>query len=86
MQENDELEVEPTSDAVKAWTQRCNASAENKVWLRCNNWYMKSTKSDVEAGRERSQGMWMESYETYLQHLLGGAGGEAETLLRFNHG
>lgn len=86
MQENDELEVEPTSDAVNAWTQRCNASAENKVWLRCNNWYMKSTKSDVEAGRERSQGMWMESYETYLQHLLGGAGGEAETLLRFNHG
>ena len=34
---------------------------------------MKSTKSDVEAGRERSQGMWMDTYETYLQHLLGGA-------------
>jgi hypothetical protein len=44
---------------------------------------MKSTKSDVEAGRERSQGMWMDTYETYLQHLLGGAGGSQDSLLRF---
>ena len=43
---------------------------------------MKSTKTDVEAGRERSQGMWMETYETYLQHVLGGAG-DQDTLLRF---
>ena len=27
--------------------------------------------------------MWMETYETYLQHLLGGAGGDQDTLLRF---
>ena len=39
---------------------------------------MKSTKSDVEAGRERSQGMWMDTYETYLQHVLGGAGGSQD--------
>ena len=71
------------AEAVADWTQRCNASADGKVWLRCNNWYMKSTKTDVEAGRERSQGMWMETYETYLQHLLGGAGGTQDTLLRF---
>ena len=76
-------EVEPRAEAVADWTQRCSASADGKVWLRCNNWYMKSTKTDVEAGRERSQGMWMETYETYLQHLLGGAGGTQDTLLRF---
>ena len=76
-------EVEPRAEAVADWTRRCNASADGKVWLRCNNWYMKSTKTDVEAGRERSQGMWMETYETYLQHLLGGAGGTQDTLLRF---
>jgi cation diffusion facilitator CzcD-associated flavoprotein CzcO len=83
MRKQGENEVEPTAAAVADWTQRCNASADGKVWLRCNNWYMKSTKSDVKAGRERSQGMWMDTYETYLQHVLGGAGGSQETLLRF---
>ena len=78
-----ETEVEPRAEAVTAWTERCNNTADGKVWLRCNNWYMKSTKSDVEAGRERSQGMWMDTYETYLQHLLGGAGGPQDSLLRF---
>ena len=43
-------EVEPTEEAVAAWTALCNASADGKVWLRCNNWYMKTTKTDVEAG------------------------------------
>jgi cation diffusion facilitator CzcD-associated flavoprotein CzcO len=75
--------VEPTPEAVQGWTERCNATADGKVWLRCNNWYMKSTKSDVAAGRERSQGMWMDTYESYLQHLLGAAGGEPDSLLRF---
>ena len=83
MQEQGKSEVEPTAAAVADWTQRCNASADGKVWLRCNNWYMKSTKSDIEAGRERSQGMWMDTYETYLQHVLGGAGGSQDALLQF---
>lgn len=83
MQEQGQSEVEPTPAAVADWTQRCNASADGKVWLRCNNWYMKSTKSDIEAGRERSQGMWMDTYETYLQHVLGGAGGSQDALLQF---
>jgi hypothetical protein len=77
-------EVEPSEEAVADWTTRCNASADGKVWLRCNNWYMKSTKTDVEAGRERSQGMWMGSYEEYLRHFLGGAGGAREDLLHFS--
>ena len=54
-----------------------------KVWLRCNNWYMKTTKSDAAAGRERSAGMWMGSYPEYLRHLLGGEGGSPEELLAF---
>jgi hypothetical protein len=45
---------------------------------------MKTTKTDVEAGRERSQGMWMGSYEEYLRHFLGDAGGAREDLLRFS--
>jgi len=77
-------EVEPTPQAAEEWTQRCNNSADGKVWLRCNNWYTKSTKSDVSAGRERSQGMWMDTYESYLQHVLGGAGGDTDTLLKFS--
>jgi hypothetical protein len=45
---------------------------------------MKTTKTDVEAGRERSQGMWMGSYEEYLRHFLGGIGGAREDLLHFS--
>ena len=45
---------------------------------------MKSTKTDQQAGRERSQGMWMESYEDYLKHLLGAEGGGTERLLTFS--
>ena len=44
---------------------------------------MKSTISDFDAGRERSQGMWMDTYETYLQHVLGGVGGSQDELLQF---
>lgn len=84
MRDAGENEVEPTLEAVAAWTERCNATAEGKVWLRCNNWYTKSTKSDEKAGRERSLGMWMDTYETYLKHLLGDAGGSKDSLLRFH--
>ncbi len=84
MKVDQKLEVEPTMNAVEAWTDRCEASSEGKVWLRCNNWYTKSTKSDEQAGRTRSSGMWMENYESYLQHLLGEEGGAPETLLNYS--
>ena len=84
MKADQKLEVEPTLNAVEAWTDRCEASSEGKVWLRCNNWYTKSTKSDEQAGRSRSSGMWMENYESYLQHLLGEEGGAPETLLNYS--
>ena len=84
MKADQKLEVEPTVNAVEAWTDRCEASSEGKVWLRCNNWYTKSTKSDEQAGRSRSSGMWMENYESYLQHLLGEEGGAPETLLNYS--
>ena len=45
--------------------------------------YMKSTKTDVAAHRERAAGMWMESYADYLQHLLGEKGGTQDELLRY---
>ena len=83
MRDEGSVEVEPSRDAVEAWTERCNATAEGKVWLRCNNWYLKTTKTDANAGRERSAGMWMESYNEYLQHVLGGKGGEQRDLLVF---
>lgn len=83
MRDSGEHAVEPRQGAVDAWTARCNDTADGKVWMRCNNWYMKTTKSDVQAGRERSQGMWMDTYEEYLQHLLGSAGGAPESLLQF---
>ena len=76
--------VEPTADAVQAWTATCTHAAEGKVWLRCNNWYMKTTKTDVAAGRERSVGMWMGPYDVYLQHLLGGRGGAQDELLQYS--
>ncbi|MEE4280818.1 MAG: hypothetical protein V2I41_02675, partial [Pseudomonadales bacterium] len=75
--------VEPSQDAVERWTSLCEASSDGKVWLRCNNWYMKSTKSDAAAGRERSAGMWMGSYADYLKHVLGNEGGKPEELLNF---
>ena len=39
----------------------CGKSSDGKVWLRCNNWYMKTTKTDAAANRERSVGMYMVS-------------------------
>ena len=75
--------VEPSAQAADAWTNLCEQSSEGKVWLRCNNWYMKTTKSDAAAGRERSAGMWMGSYEDYLRHLIGHEGGERDDLLVF---
>ena len=48
-----------------------------------NNWYMKSTKTDAAAGRERSSGMWMASYADYLKHVLGHEGGAPEALLTY---
>ena len=76
--------VEPSKAAVEQWTDLCSSTAEGKVWLRCNNWYMKTTKTDADAGRERSTGIWMETYTEYLQHLLGGKGGTLEELLDFS--
>jgi cation diffusion facilitator CzcD-associated flavoprotein CzcO len=76
--------VEPSRQAVEAWTERCDASAEGKVWLRCNNYYTKFTKSDAAAGRERASGMWMESFHEYLRYLLGAKGGTRDELLRFS--
>ena len=69
---------------MKNWTALCTSTAEGKVWLRCNNWYLKTTKSDTAAGRERSSGMWMESYNEYLQHVLGGRGGAQDELLEYS--
>ncbi|HSG91419.1 MAG TPA: NAD(P)/FAD-dependent oxidoreductase [Pseudomonadales bacterium] len=75
--------VEPTREAADAWTRLCESSSEGKVWLKCNNWYMKTTKTDAAAGRERSAGMWMGSYPDYLRHIIGGEGGTRDELLRF---
>jgi cation diffusion facilitator CzcD-associated flavoprotein CzcO len=77
-------QVEPFKKAVADWTELCTSSAEGKVWLRCNNWYLKTTKTDAAAGRERSSGMWMDTYEEYLHHVLGGKGGALEDLLEYS--
>jgi len=84
MQAAGHTEVEPTTQAVGAWTDLCNSTSEGKVWLRCNNWYMKTTKTDAKAGREVSAGMWMASYADYLQHVLGEKGGSQDELLQFS--
>ncbi len=84
MKTNGNSEVEPETTAVARWSERCTETAEGKVWLKCNNWYTKSTKTDEQAGRARSRLMWMESYQTYLQHLLGGADGSRDELLVFS--
>ncbi len=76
--------VEPTLEAVEKWTEKCTNSVEGKVWLRCNNWYLKTTKTDTAAGREVSVAMWMETYDEYLHHLLGARGGTQDELLRFD--
>jgi cation diffusion facilitator CzcD-associated flavoprotein CzcO len=83
MQSAGQIEVEPSHEAVEDWTALCNTTSDGKVWLRCNNWYMKSTKTDVEKGRERSSGMWMNSYIDYLKHVLGHEGGKPDDLLQF---
>ena len=76
--------VEPTAAAVAAWTRKCEASSEGKVWLRCNNWYMKTTKTDAAQDRPRASTMWMESYPAYMKQLRGGVGGTQEELLEFS--
>jgi cation diffusion facilitator CzcD-associated flavoprotein CzcO len=83
MKKSSHLTVEPGASGVKNWTDMCESSSEGKVWLRCNNWYMKTTKTDSAAGREMSSGMWMGSYIDYLKHLLGEEGGAKEELLNF---
>ena len=45
---------------------------------------MKGTKDDESAGRSRSKAMWMASHESYLNHLLGGAEGHQDELLKFS--
>ena len=84
MKADKKSQVEPTKQAVEAWTDLCEASSAGKVWLRCNNWYMKSTKTDAAKGRERSSGMWMGNYADYLKHVLGNEGGPKEKLLQFS--
>jgi cation diffusion facilitator CzcD-associated flavoprotein CzcO len=84
MRDSGHLQVEPSKQAVENWTDLCTSTAEGKVWLRCNNWYLKTTKSDTAAGRERSSGMWMESYNDYLQYVLGGKGGTQDELLEYS--
>jgi hypothetical protein len=83
MKQKNQYEVEPTEQAVEDWTELCEDSSDGKVWLRCNNWYMKTTKTDVAKGREKSSGMWMETYAEYLQHVLGEKGGSREKLFAF---
>ena len=83
MKDGNRLEVEPTHEAVENWTALCEHSSEGKIWLRCNNWYMKTTKTDAAAGRERSAGMWMGTFPDYLKHLAGNESGAPEKLLRF---
>lgn len=75
--------VEPLKDAVTHWSALCLASANDKVWLRCNNWYLKTTKTDAALETERSSGMWMETYEDYLDHMLHGKAGTQDELLEF---
>ena len=84
MKKDGYCEVEPKQEAVARWSNKCNETAEGKVWLQCNNWYTKSTKTDEKAGRQRSRLMWMESYETYLRHLIGGEEGARNEHLRFS--
>ena len=81
MKKNGNLSVEPTQKSVEEWTEKCNVSSNGKIWLQCNNWYMKGTKDDEKAGREKSKAMWMESYESYLEHLIGEKGGTRNELL-----
>ena len=77
-------QFEPSKKAVEHWTALCASTAQGKVWLRCNNWYLKTTKTDAAAGRERSTGMWMGTYDEYLHHVLGGKGGALDELLHFS--
>ena len=69
-----------TQKSVEEWTEKCNVSSNGKIWLQCNNWYMKGTKDDEKAGREKSKAMWMESYESYLEHLIEKGGTRNELL------
>ena len=84
MHENGYSCVEPRKDAVMEWTNLCNSSSEGKVWLRCNNWYMKTTKTDAAKDREKGAGMWMDTYEEYLSHVLDGKAGTQRELLEFS--
>jgi hypothetical protein len=84
MAKSNHREVEPLKTAVDQWSDLCTSTAEGKVWLRCNNWYLKTTKTDAAAGRERSSGMWMDTYEEYLHHVLGGKGGSLDELLEYS--
>ena len=84
MSDNGYRIVEPSKKAVEDWTKLCDSTSQDKVWLRCNNWYMKTTKTDVEKRRERSAGMWMETYEEYLNYLFEGKGGTQQDLLQYS--
>jgi len=84
MRDRGHRQVEPTERAVSQWTALCDASADGKVWQRCNNWYLKSTKTDEQAGRERSVAMWMHQHAEYMRHLVGEKGGTQDELLELS--
>jgi cation diffusion facilitator CzcD-associated flavoprotein CzcO len=47
MQDAGHSRIEPSSQAVEEWIAKCTQSVEGKVWLRCNNWYLKTTKTPI---------------------------------------
>merc|ERR1712046_5750 len=63
MRQTGATRVEPTASAVAKWTELCTDTSKDKVWQRCGNWYMKTTKDDQQKGREASSHMWMDTYE-----------------------
>ena len=88
MRSSGQQEVEPTAEAEEAWTKRTVSTSEGKVWLRCNNWYMKTAQQDGKDKKEGEDeayfGMWMEKYSTYLDEAIGAEGGGGRALLRFS--
>ena len=62
-----------------------NATKRQKERFGCSATIgIQSTKTDEKAGRQRSRLMWMESYETYLKHLIGEEEGARNEHLRFS--
>merc|ERR1712113_110047 len=84
MREAGVLMVEPREDAVSEWCKLANASSNGKVWLNCDNWYLKTTKDDRKQGREASLNLWMETFQEYQAYFRDGKGGARNDLLIFS--